>query len=162
MPLLSDLYGHQAWADAEHWRALERCPGALADRAIFERLHHIHLVQHAFEWITGDRSQPFELTKPADFADPKALAAWARAYHTRAIGFVAGMPAARLRAVVAVPWFKDPPLEISVERALVHATLHSHYHRGQNATRLRELGGEPPLTDLVVWYWRGRPPAEWP
>ena len=37
--------------------------------------------------------------------------------------------------------------------------MHSHYHRGQNATRLRELGGEPPMTDLIVWYWKGRPVA---
>jgi uncharacterized damage-inducible protein DinB len=39
--------------------------------------------------------------------------------------------------------------------------MHSHYHRGQNATRLRELGGEPPPTDLIVWYWKGRPAPEW-
>jgi uncharacterized damage-inducible protein DinB len=39
--------------------------------------------------------------------------------------------------------------------------MHSHYHRGQNATRLRELGGEPPMTDLIVWYWKGRPRPDW-
>ncbi|MGA9362746.1 MAG: hypothetical protein WBW16_00070 [Bacteroidota bacterium] len=27
--LLLDLYAHQAWADAEHWRAFEAKPGAL-------------------------------------------------------------------------------------------------------------------------------------
>ena len=35
------------------------------------------------------------------------------------------------------------------------------YHRGQNATRLRELGGEPPLTDFVAWLWKGRPDGKW-
>jgi uncharacterized damage-inducible protein DinB len=39
--------------------------------------------------------------------------------------------------------------------------MHSHYHRGQNATRLRELGGTPPNTDLIVWYWKGQPESEW-
>ncbi|MGH9369351.1 MAG: MFS transporter [Thermoanaerobaculia bacterium] len=29
------------------------------------------------------------------------------------------------------------------------------------ATRLRELGGEPPLTDLITWYWKGKPAAPW-
>jgi uncharacterized damage-inducible protein DinB len=34
-------------------------------------------------------------------------------------------------------------------------------HRGQNARRLRELGGEPPTTDLIVWIAAGRPPPDW-
>ncbi len=33
--------------------------------------------------------------------------------------------------------------------------------RGQNATRLRELGGEPPLTDYIAWLWKGRPAPDW-
>ncbi len=45
---LDELYAHQEWADAEHWRAFEAHPAALDDKAIRERLLHIHLVQHAF------------------------------------------------------------------------------------------------------------------
>jgi uncharacterized damage-inducible protein DinB len=62
---------------------------------------------------------------------------------------------------MSVDWFKDPPLTITIAEALTQCAMHSHYHRGQNATRLRELGVEPPLTDLIVWYWRGRPAAAW-
>jgi uncharacterized damage-inducible protein DinB len=39
--------------------------------------------------------------------------------------------------------------------------IHSHHHRGQNAAALRELGGEPPPTDLIVWYWKEKPGAPW-
>ena len=39
--------------------------------------------------------------------------------------------------------------------------MHSQHHRAQNATRLRELGGKPPTTDLIVWYWKGRPAPHW-
>ena len=39
--------------------------------------------------------------------------------------------------------------------------MHSQYHRGQNAMILRELGGEPPTTDLIVWHWKGRPDPDW-
>jgi uncharacterized damage-inducible protein DinB len=39
--------------------------------------------------------------------------------------------------------------------------MHSAYHRGQVASQLRELGGEPPLTDFVAWIWLDRPPADW-
>jgi uncharacterized damage-inducible protein DinB len=52
-------------------------------------------------------------------------------------------------------------LRLTVTEALTQCAMHSHYHRGQNATRLRELGGEPPATDLSVWYWRGRLAADW-
>ena len=160
-PLLRELYGHQAWADAEQWRALEAHPPALADKAIRDRLHHIHIVQRSFRRIGGDRRKPFEFTSADDFGDPRALKEYGRAYHTEIATFLEGITAARVAERIAVPWFKDPPLELTVGRALTQAAMHSHYHRGQNATRLRELGGEPPMTDLIVWYWRGQPAPVW-
>jgi len=39
--------------------------------------------------------------------------------------------------------------------------MHSTHHRGQVNARLRELGGEPPLADFIVWLWWGRPAASW-
>ncbi len=67
-PLLRDLYGHQIWADAEHWRAIGAHPVAAQDAAIKNRLHHIHLVQHGFLWAAGDRRTGFTFTKADDFA----------------------------------------------------------------------------------------------
>ena len=32
---------------------------------------------------------------------------------------------------------------------------------GQVMTRLRELGGAPPLVDYVIWVWSGSPVADW-
>jgi uncharacterized damage-inducible protein DinB len=43
----------------------------------------------------------------------------------------------------------------------MQAAMHSHYHRGQNATRLRELGGVPPATDFIMWVRNGQPNARW-
>jgi uncharacterized damage-inducible protein DinB len=34
---------------------------------------------------------------------------------------------------------------------LLQAVLHSQHHRGQIATRLRDLGGSPPTVDYIVW-----------
>jgi hypothetical protein len=45
---LSDLFGHQEWADAVHWRAFESHPGALNDEDLRRRLHHIQAVQRGF------------------------------------------------------------------------------------------------------------------
>ncbi len=30
--------------------------------------------------------------------------------------------------------------------------MHSQHHRDQNASRMRALGVEPPMTDFVIWY----------
>ena len=65
----------------------------------------------------------------------------------------------RLNQSIVMPWFREKPLSITVTEALTQMALHSHHHRAQNATRLRELGGAPPLTDLIIWYWKARPSA---
>jgi uncharacterized damage-inducible protein DinB len=66
----------------------------------------------------------------------------------------------RLSEMIDVIWFR-PPAKITVAQALTQAAMHSHYHRGQNATRLRELGGVPPTTDFIVWLHKGQPAANW-
>ena len=159
--LLRDFYGHQVWADAEHWRAIEAHPPAAQDAAIKNRLHHIHLVQRAFLWAVGDRGSGLALTKADDFASLADLKRYGREYHDEVIRFLESVTDARLEQHIGIPWFKDPPLAITVTEALMQCAMHSHYHRGQNATRLRELGGEPPATDLIVWYWKNRPAPAW-
>jgi uncharacterized damage-inducible protein DinB len=157
--LLRDLFAHQAWADALHWQAIRASPAATADPAIRERLHHIHLVQRAF--LAIEAGSPLTRTSLSDYPDLAELEADARRYHDAAAAFIREVSEARLLERITVPWFNEPPLELSVGEAMLQAVMHSHYHRGQNATRLRELGGEPPLTDLIVWMWRGRPAPVW-
>jgi uncharacterized damage-inducible protein DinB len=160
MTYLDELYAHQEWADATHWRAMEAHPPALADRAIRERLHHIHLVQSAFLWVMGPRTAQFAMTKAEDYPNMGDLKNFAQGIHSEMAAMLGGMTEARLAEMIEVPWFQ-PPLKISVRHALMQAAMHSHYHRGQNATRLRELGGAPPGTDFIVWLKDGQPAAQW-
>lgn len=155
---LEELFLHQEWADAEHWRAFESFPQALEDKAIRERLHHIHLVQNAFLWITGPRTEEFAVKKLEDFGTMADLKSYARKGLSRLNEFVKSVGAAE--EVIEVPWFR-PPAKISIRHALMQAAMHSHYHRGQNATRLRDLGGSPPTTDFIVWLHKGQPLADW-
>ncbi len=158
--LLRDLFSHQAWADAEHWRAFEAQPGALDDPALRQRLHHIHLVQRAFLAVAqGEATQRRKLEEYASMAE---LRDEARAYHAAMSAWCDTAPDARLAEQVTIPWFKDPPCTIKLSEALTQAVMHSHFHRGQNATRLRELGATPPHSDYIVWLWRGRPAPHWP
>jgi len=158
---LRDLYGHQSWADAEHWRAIEAHPPAREDPAIRTRLHHIHLVQRSFMWSVGDRATRFALSAPRDFDSLEALKGFAREAHAEINRTLEGITEARLHDAILMPWFRDPPLTITVGEALTQCAMHSQWHRGQNATRLRELGATPPTVDLIVWYWKGRPAPAW-
>ena len=160
-PLLRDLYGHQEWADAEHFRAIGVHPAARDDKAIRDRLHHIALVQRAFLWMIGDRQETFVITKAEDYRSFEAVYSYAHEHHGRLAPAIAALTEHRLAESIVVPWFSDPPLSLTVGEALMQGAMHSHYHRGQNATRLRELGGEPPPTDYIVWLWKGRPQADW-
>jgi uncharacterized damage-inducible protein DinB len=157
---LEELYAHQAWADAEHWRAFAAHPPALVDKAIRERLLHIHLVQRAFLWVTGPRTSEFAFKELEDFPQMTDLRDYAREYHAEMAERLKVVSTARLEELTEVPWFK-PVLKISVRHALTQAAMHSHYHRGQNATRLRELGGVPPGTDFILWLHQGQPAARW-
>ena len=159
--LIQDLLGHQAWADAEHWRTIQAHPPAQEDLSLRNRLHHLHLVQRGFTWIVGDRSDSFAFSKPEDFATFTDLRAFALETHAAIDRVLSGLSDSRLRDEVAVPWFKDPPLSLTVGEALTQCALHSQWHRAQNATRLRELGASPPTVDLIVWYWKGRPAPAW-
>jgi len=157
---LDELYAHQDWADAEHWRAFEAHPAALADKAIRERLLHIHMVQHAFLWVTSPQKTEFSFKKMEDFPSMADLKKYAQQGLKDMNELLKNTDQARMEEVIEVPWFK-PPVKVSVRQALTQAAMHSHYHRGQNATRLRELGGAPPMTDFIVWLRNGQPAAQW-
>jgi uncharacterized damage-inducible protein DinB len=157
---LDELYAHQEWADGEHWRAFEAHPAALADEAIRERLLHIHQVQHAFLWITGLRTSGFAFKKLEDFSEMADLKRYAQSYHAAVRELLSGLHQVKLEELVEAPWF-TPPVKLSRRHALTQAAMHSHYHRGQNATRLRELGGVPPMTDFIIWLRQGQPSAQW-
>jgi len=160
-PMLRDLLDHQSWADATLWAAIAAHGPAREDKAIHNRLHHIHLVQRAFFWAAGGGVTRFDLTKPDDFAAFDDLREYARGAHDVMQAGAAALTDARLGESITIPWFKDPPLTITVTEALTQCAMHSHHHRGQNATRLRDLGGTPPTTDYIVWLWKGRPQPAW-
>jgi uncharacterized damage-inducible protein DinB len=158
--LLRDLYDHQEWADAEHWRAIGALQAARDYAPLRQRLHHIHQVQRMFVWAAGDRTTRPKGTTPMDFATFDDLKAYARGAHEQIRALLPTICAERLAATISMPWFPTP-CELTLETALAQMAMHSHYHRGQNAVILRELGGEPPTTDLIVWHWKGRPAPDW-
>lgn len=157
--LLKDLLAHSAWADAEHWRALEACRGALEDPAIRVRLHHIHEAERAF--LALARHEPLRLTPLEDLPSVAPPVSDVRACHEAMLAWLEAATPVQLDEELTLPFRSDRPIVATVRELLAQAATHSHYHRGQNAVRLRELGGEPPTTDLLIWYHKGRPAPAW-
>jgi uncharacterized damage-inducible protein DinB len=155
--ILHDILDHQFWADTELWNAIAEHAPARDDTAIHNRFHHIHMVQRAFMFVVAHGKRAFVLTTPEQFSSFDDLRVYARGSHVEMHDVLNTLPDVRLEELVPIPWFTDPPLTLTIAEALTQCAMHSHHHRAQNATRLRELGGVPPGTDLIKWYWRGRP-----
>jgi uncharacterized damage-inducible protein DinB len=164
---LQELFRHMEWADAKVWAAVLACPGAVEEAALKERLYHIHMVQRAFLKVW--RAEPFEPLEPASFPDLSSLLGWARENYAEFNEYIRGLGGMDLERPIVMPWIEmfearlgrkaDAP---TFHETLLQVAMHSTYHRGQVSTRLRELGGKPPLTDFIAWIWSARPQPDWP
>ena len=102
------------------------------------------------------------------FGDLPALAAWGRDAHAGAQAFVATATEGALARPIVMPWagrFAQTNGEVThptLAQTVWQLSTHSAHHRGQVNARLRELGAEPPMVDVIVWIWRGQPTALWP
>lgn len=166
LEMIGGLYRHMEWADALVWRAVFAAPASAGDADILTRLQHLHGTQHAFLNTWRGRPHDREAAKKLDLA---GVAAWCRAFHADASAYVASLHEADLDAVHVVPWaafvserLGRPVAETTLRETLIQAAAHSHYHRGQVNTRLKQIGGTPAFVDFIAWVWQGRPRPEWP
>jgi len=161
MPTLSvlrELFGHEAWADAEHCRAIRAFPAAHEDSEVRDRLHHIHMAQRAYLKLLA--GHPLDLKKDTEpFPSLEELWLSARCYHENMGIFLTTVAAGRMEERIDLPWW--PEFHPTVEESLLQVVMHSQYHRGQNAARIRQLGGKAPGTDFALWVQAGRPEARW-
>ena len=156
---LRDLWAHQAWADAKLWGALLAHEAAHADTVLRERTLHVHQAQEAFLGFALGEEIDFDRTD--GFTALPSIRDYGRSVLERGSSLLAGSDPAWVARTVTPPWRHDPPLRFTAGEGMLQAILHSQHHRGQNALRLRELGGEPPTTDWILWIAAGRPRPEW-
>lgn len=157
------LMGHAEWADSLIWQSVLSLPKE--DAGLQAKLHHLHMVQWAYLHIW--RSETVKPREAGTFATPLALRDWAREYYSELPAYLAGVAEADPGREVRFPWADRLVQRFGQARpaswaeSVLQVAMHSGYHRGQVAHRLRELGAEPPLTDFVAWIWLDRPAAEW-
>jgi uncharacterized damage-inducible protein DinB len=161
-----DLLRHMEWADASVWRALHAYPAAVDDTRVRYLLMHMHGVQRYFLQMWRSDPSPF----PTLDGTPglAAIQAWVNSYYAELNQELDALEEGSLTRRIDMPHlrayekqtggrFEDP----TFAETIVQVAQHSTYHRGQLNTRVREIGGEPPLVDYIAWVVFGRPAAAW-
>ncbi|MGE5361285.1 MAG: DinB family protein [Bacteroidales bacterium] len=167
LDILKSLFAHMAWADAATWRTVAASEAARGDKALRDRLYHLHLVQHAF--LTVWQGVPLA-PRTADSFDAPQLLQFAREYHGALARFLDSLDPARFDDPMPMPWAnraaermgRPSAAATTIGETMIQVASHSTHHRGQVATHLRQLGVDPPLTDFIAWTWLGKPAPDWP
>ncbi len=155
---LRDLLAHAEWANAMFFHTWGKSP-ARDHEEMRRRVAHVVGVQEGF--LRMLRGEP--AGGPPDGPPPSFdhLRTWAASSHASLRSFAESLDAASLGRKVRVPWFPDPPCEITAADALVQVAMHTQHHRGQLMTRLKDFGGEPKNVDWIIWLWKGKPAGRW-
>lgn len=155
IPMIRSLIAHQEWADDTMLSAVRSHPGAGEDEALRKTLHHVLVTQRAFLSLFLKRGFDVEqeMRAPGSFEE---LADLFRQAHAEEAEFVSKLEESELARVLPMPWIEGA--RPTVAEALMQVVMHSQHHRGQVASRLRALGGHPPMVDYILWIRdRARP-----
>jgi uncharacterized damage-inducible protein DinB len=150
--VLLDMARHQVWADAAHWKILRENPTLLEDAEIRTRLNHMLMALKMLTTLARGQTPDAHGMKEVDSID-ELEASMGKAHEELA----ATLESADLNQMIALPRGPKGPFEAPAGVLLLQALMHSQHHRGQNASRMRQLGVPPPMTDFVIWYALGRP-----
>jgi uncharacterized damage-inducible protein DinB len=157
LAMLLDLFQHQAYADAAMVSAIRSHDIAARDEVLRVLLHHI-LIAHRF-WIHLSQGLPFSVEDEQEAPDSlDLLVSQYRDTQKQEREWLVQLKESDLSRTLESTFFPGRPILLS--EALMQVCLHSHGHRSQCATRLRQLGGEPPPLDFIVWV-QDRPAPIW-
>ena len=154
---LPSLYAYTRWADARMMAAARRltpeqyvqepAPGWTSVRASV-----IHMGGAMWLWSLRLSGEPIAARPTEDefptFDDAERLL---RQGHDAIDRLIAEQTPERLATIWEARDPRGQLRRIPYWAAYRHIANHQSYHRGQVASKLRGLGVEPPVTDLVLW-----------
>jgi uncharacterized damage-inducible protein DinB len=155
---IQQLYDYNAWANRRSLAAAEKLkaeeftrPLGSSFSSVRDTLAHIY----GAEWIWLERFQgrsPAALPNVADFKDLASLRERWLEQEQRLLAFVGGVTQSDLDREMEYKTLKFGVYRNPLWQSMQHVVNHGTYHRGQVTTMLRQLGGEPILTDLMHFY----------
>jgi uncharacterized damage-inducible protein DinB len=150
--VLQEMERHQVWADAAHWQTIRENSTLREDAEMRTRLNHMLTTLKLLTALArGETPDPSGMKEIDSIEELEA--AMGKAHGDLA----ATLESANLNQMIALPRGPKGPFEAPVGVLLLQAITHSQHHRGQNASRMRQLGAKPPMTDFIIWYALGRP-----
>jgi len=155
---LRRLYEFNAWADR---RTLESCAVLTPEQFTQDMKSSFHSVRDTLvhilgaEWIWLERwdgRSPTALPWAPNFTDYESVRARWQEVERDLRQFVGELTQADLdrvleRRTMAGGVYTQPLWEM-----MQHVVNHGSYHRGQVATMLRQLGAQPAVEDLILFY----------
>ena len=113
-----------------------------------------HILGAEQVWLSRLVGAPLDhLPSEQDYADLPTLAAGFFDYWPQLEVFLASLADEQVRAELTWTNYRGETHSAPMHVVLLHFANHSTYHRGQVVALLRQLGYEPPSTDLI--YWKG-------
>jgi uncharacterized damage-inducible protein DinB len=157
LPLLQDLIHHKGYANASFLKAIRRHEPAAQDPELRKLLHHIILANRF--WLRLSSGLPFVVEEESRAPESlEAIEARYRETHDQEMEWLTRVKEPELARVLETPFIPD--FSCSVAQAMTQVCLHSHGHRAQSATMLRQLGVAPPNMDFILWL-KDRPAPDW-
>lgn len=161
-PELDKIIRHMFWADNEIWKTVLANESAKSDREIKRLLFHNHFTHYAFLKVwTGEL---FTFMTDNDFEDIQSIFKSVVKQNQELKEFIDNVDVSELSKIIEIPWSKyyakesgKSPEPVTLKETMYQIVLHTHYHRAQINSRLRELEIEPPVIDFIVWLWAGQP-----
>lgn len=156
---LRDLYAYNRWAD-------HRLLAAASELAPEDYVRHlggsfpsvkdmlIHILSAKWIWLARWQGEPSAQPLPADwdltqFDDLRRH--WEEIEQEER-AFLESLSNEDLQRSVLSVTRTGLSFALPLWQTLRHAANHETYHRGQGATLLRQLGVQPPATDLFLFY----------
>ena len=148
LSLLRELIRHKNFANAALLDAMRRQQHTADDPELRRLLEHIR-VSNRF-WLLAVSGRTFDLDQESR-ASPSLdeLTDRFREIQREEDAWLARATAHDTARILEGPLI--PNGRCTVADALLQVALHSHGHRTQCAMLLRQAGGEPPVTDYIVW-----------
>jgi uncharacterized damage-inducible protein DinB len=153
-----ELLAFTVWADRQQLSALEQVDAVDAGRdtgsshgSLIGTMAHMLGAQRL--WLSRFLGNPLPaLPGEAEYPDLPASRAGFEEHWSELEYFIASLTDEAL--VVEVSWTDDrgEARAQPLWQPLLHVATHDAYHRGQITTMLRQLGYQPPGTDLVAFF----------
>ena len=157
LKMFQDLVRHKVHANTALLKAIAEHQAAARDAELRTLLHHVILANRF--WFSLMRGIPFDSIEESRVPDSLGeIVQLYRSTHTPELAWIAGIQNGELAKTIETPFI--PGQTFSIEQALLQVCLHSHGHRAQCASRLRQLGGIPPSMDFIVWL-KDKPGPAW-